>query len=97
MWQGQAEELREIRRNHGGTTDLIVTLATSGTLTVVANSVRVWLTQRRSDLTLEISSQDGTKRSLTARKIKDPHAFAREMLEAFSSMSGHSGGTTDRR
>lgn len=81
----------------GGTTDLIVTLAMSGTLTVIARSVQVWLIQRKSDLSVDIVSPDGRKMSITARRVKEPQGFAREVLESLGSTPEDSEVTTDRR
>lgn len=80
----------------GGTTDVIVTLATSGTLSVVARSVQVWLTQRKPDLVVDIRSPNGKRMTVTAQKVKDPDDLVHDMLESFDSDSGHPDGTAGR-
>lgn len=65
----------------GGVTDtLTVALGAGGTVTVLANSVSVWLRQRRSDVKIEVSSSNGKKVTVTAERVPDPVALIRTVL-----------------
>ena len=46
---------------------LVVGLGAGGTLTVLAGSVSVWLEQRPSDITVELTNPDGTSTKISAR------------------------------
>jgi hypothetical protein len=54
----------------GGTTELVVTLASTGTLAVVARSVGVWLAHRHSDVTVTVTLPDGATVALDAKRVR---------------------------
>jgi hypothetical protein len=54
----------------GAFTELVVTLASTGTLAAVARTVGVWLTQRRADITVTITLPEGRTVALDARRVQ---------------------------
>jgi hypothetical protein len=46
---------------------LVVGVGAGGTLTVLAGSVSVWLEQRRSDISIEVTNPDGSTAKITAK------------------------------
>jgi hypothetical protein len=54
----------------GGTTELVVALASTGTLAAVARAVGVWLTQRHADITVTITLPDGRTVALDAQRVQ---------------------------
>ncbi len=54
----------------GTYSDLVVTLASSGTAAVLARSLQVWLTQRRSDIKLTVTGPGGGPVSLDAQRVQ---------------------------
>lgn len=63
-------ERQPIESGHmGGIADtLTLALGAGGAVTVLANSVSVWLQQRRSDVNIEVSSSNGKKVTVTAER-----------------------------
>ncbi|MEV0705860.1 hypothetical protein AB0I53_49275 [Saccharopolyspora sp. NPDC050389] len=59
---------------------LVVALSTGGAVTALARSVSVWLQQRHSDVTIEVSNSDRTV-TLDARRVVDAEALVREVLK----------------
>jgi Effector Associated Constant Component 1 len=70
----------------GAPTELVVqaaaTMAGAGALWVaLSRSLSVWLTQRRSDITVKVTGPDGRQVSLNAKRVADPEKLLREILE----------------
>jgi len=53
----------------GAATEIVVALASTGTLAAVARTVEVWLTQRHSDVTVTAILPDGRQMTLDARRV----------------------------
>lgn len=79
QWLQAAPGLRgQVRREQmpadveamGGASELVVALASTGTLTVLARTVGVWLTHRHSDVTVTVTLPDGAKVALDARRVQ---------------------------
>jgi hypothetical protein len=71
----------------GASTDLVVqtaaTVAGAGALwAALSRSLSVWLTQRRSDITVKVIGPDGRQVSLNAKRVADPEKLLRQVLEA---------------
>jgi hypothetical protein len=60
---------------------LIVAFDAGGAATVLASSVSVWLKQRRSDVSIEVSSSNGKKVTVTAQRVPDPEMLIKTVLE----------------
>lgn len=75
-------ERQPIESGHmGGIADaLTLALGAGGTVTVLANSVSVWLKQRRSDVSIEVSSSNGKKVTVTAKRVPDPETLIKTVL-----------------
>jgi hypothetical protein len=68
----------------GSLADVVtVALSSGGAITVLAGSVAVWLRQRRSDITIEITAA-GTGRSvkISADRVADAEGLIRSVLDA---------------
>ncbi|WP_405561966.1 hypothetical protein [Streptomyces sp. NBC_01180] len=59
---------------------LVVAVGSGGAVAVPARSVSVWLRQRRSDVTVEVSSPTGETVSVTARRVRDAQAVIETVL-----------------
>lgn len=59
---------------------LVVALGGSGAVTVLANSLRVWLTQRHADVVIEVSSPHGRRVTIDAKRVADPVQLIHEVL-----------------
>lgn len=59
---------------------LAVALGSGGAITVLAKSVSVWLTQRHSDITVEVSHGDRTVK-VTANRAMDAEKLIRDVLD----------------
>ncbi|MGH3930392.1 MAG: effector-associated constant component EACC1 [Pseudonocardiaceae bacterium] len=59
---------------------LLVALGGGGAGTVLAHSLRVWLSQRRGDVTIEVSTPDGRSVKLAAKGVADVTQLIREVL-----------------
>ncbi|MGH3900387.1 MAG: effector-associated constant component EACC1 [Pseudonocardiaceae bacterium] len=67
--------------NMGGITDtLTVVFGAGGAVTVLANSVSVWLKQRRSDVSIEVISSNGKRVTVTAQRVSDPEVLIEKAL-----------------
>lgn len=77
-------ERQPIESGHmGGIADaLIVALGAGGAVTALASSVSVWLEQRRSDVSIEVSSPNGKKITVTAQRVSDPVALIKTVLHS---------------
>jgi len=74
----------------GASTELVVqaaaTMAGAGALwAALARSLSVWLTQRRSDITVKVTGPDGRQVSVNAKRVADPERLLRQALEASTS------------
>jgi hypothetical protein len=47
----------------------------------VARSLSVWLTQRRSDITITVTAPGGRKVSVNAKRVADAEALLRDVLQ----------------
>jgi class 3 adenylate cyclase len=54
----------------GAPTELLVTLASSGTAAVLARSLQVWLTQRHRDIAITIMAADGRALTIDAKRVQ---------------------------
>jgi len=61
---------------------LVVAVGGGGAVTVLANSLSVWLRQRRSDVRIEVTSASGTKVSVTAERVEDAAAVIETVLRS---------------
>ncbi|MFC6016636.1 hypothetical protein ACFP2T_10530 [Plantactinospora solaniradicis] len=69
----------------GSSTEVVVqaaaAMAGAGALwAALSRSLAVWLTQRRSDITVTVTGPDGRKVSLNAKRVTDPENLLREVL-----------------
>lgn len=47
----------------------------------LARALSTWLVQRRSDLVITVTGQDGQRVSVSARRVKEPEKLLRRVLE----------------
>lgn len=75
-------ERQPIESGHmGGIADtLTLALGAGGAVTVLANSVSVWLEQRRSDVSIEVISSNGKKVTVTAKRVPDAATLIKTVL-----------------
>ena len=70
----------------GAATEIVIALASSGTIGALARSVTTWLAererQRRADLTLRLKTTDGRTILLEAQRITDVESLLRDALSA---------------
>jgi Effector Associated Constant Component 1 len=64
----------------GASPELIVEIISSGVATALVTSLRVWLTQRRADVTLKLSGPDGRKVDLNVKRIPDAERLVNTAL-----------------
>jgi hypothetical protein len=68
----------------GAATEIVVALASGGTIGAFARSVTAWLVererQRRADLTLRLKTTDGRTILLEAKRIADVESLLRDAL-----------------
>lgn len=77
----QVESLPIESGHMGGIVDtLTVALGAGGAVTVLANSMSVWLKQRGSDVNIEVISSIGKKVTLTAKHVSDVAALIDTVL-----------------
>lgn len=55
----------------GGLTTVVVALGGGTSVSALARSLRTWMVQRRSDLTVEVSRPDGHTVRIDAKRIND--------------------------
>jgi hypothetical protein len=55
----------------GPSTDLVVALASTGAATALVTSLQVWLTNRHTDVTVNVTATNGRQVSLNATRAKD--------------------------
>lgn len=55
----------------GASTELIVTVVSSGAATALVRSLQVWLAQRRADVKLNVAGPQGRQVSLDAKRVPD--------------------------
>lgn len=48
----------------------------------LASSITAWLSQRRSDVTITVTGTDGRQVSIDAKRVDDPQAVIRQVLDA---------------
>ena len=60
---------------------LTVALGSGGVATALVTSLRVWLTQRHSDVKVEIRSADGRSIVVDASRVNEVDAILREALD----------------
>jgi hypothetical protein len=69
----------------GTAADLVVQVATAAGATAVwaalARSLSVWLTQRRSDVSLTVTGADGRKVTINAKRVVDAEKLVRQVLD----------------
>ncbi|NDZ77081.1 hypothetical protein G3I19_00795 [Streptomyces sp. SID10853] len=75
-------EQRPIGAEHMGALadTLVVAVGSGGAGAVLARSVSVWLQQRRSDVTVEVTSPTGDKVTVAARRVPDAQAVIETVL-----------------
>ncbi|WP_171987709.1 hypothetical protein [Streptomyces sp. MP131-18] len=61
---------------------LTVALGTGGAVTVLAGSLSGWLRQRRSDVRIEIRTEDGRHVSVNAQRVRDAPALIETVLRS---------------
>jgi hypothetical protein len=61
---------------------LAVALGAGGALTVLANSISVWLTQRRADVKIEVRSEDGRVVTVTVDRAPDAAKILTQVLHS---------------
>ncbi|MFB9907067.1 effector-associated constant component EACC1 [Allokutzneria oryzae] len=59
---------------------LVVALSGGGAITVLASSLQIWLKQRHSDVTIEVTNPDGRSVKVTAARVADAARLVREVL-----------------
>lgn len=64
---------------------LSVAVGAGGAVTVLANSISVWLTQRHSDVKIEVTGGDGRSVIVEAQRVRD----AAELVELALRGPGH--------
>lgn len=89
-WLGREDALRGRVRGVGpavGAEDmgavadtLAIALGSGGAVAVLAQSVSVWLQQRRSDVTVEVTSPSGQSVSVTVTHVRDAQAVIEAVL-----------------
>lgn len=47
----------------------------------LTRTLSMWLIQRRSDLVITVTGQDGQRVSVSARRVKEPEKLLRRVLE----------------
>jgi hypothetical protein len=97
-WLRYEPELRgRLRVGHApapeGTMGLPVELAvlcTSAVGVPLARALSTWLVQRRSDVVITVTGQDGQKVSVSAQRVAEPEKLLRQVLEqrASSELAG---------
>jgi len=65
----------------GAMTEIIVTAATSGTIAALARSLSIWIAQRRSDVSVTITSSDGKTVSVDASRVTAADELIRTVLD----------------
>ncbi|MET8572410.1 hypothetical protein [Streptomyces sp. NPDC004783] len=72
----------------GGALDaLAVAVGSGGMGAVLANCLSTWIGQRRADMRITVSTQDGRTVEVDARGV-DPHALARDVERMLNSDEG---------
>ncbi|WP_144126642.1 effector-associated constant component EACC1 [Catellatospora sichuanensis] len=66
----------------GSTAELIVLLASTNAATALAQSVAVWLIQRRSHVTVTVKLPDGRSVAVKASRAADAEKLVRTVLES---------------
>ena len=67
----------------GGTLELVVMAASGGTAAALVRALTTWLVQRRSDVTLTVSTgPSGRTISMSSKRVKDPERLLREVLNS---------------
>jgi hypothetical protein len=66
----------------GAPLEFVVSALATGTMAVLAKSLSVWLTQRHSDVTVEVTGPDGRHTAISAKRVKDPERMLRMVLES---------------
>jgi hypothetical protein len=64
----------------GAVVDVIVGVVSSGAATTLAQSLQVWLTQRRADVVLKVSGPGGREVVLDAKRIPDAERLVNTAL-----------------
>lgn len=59
---------------------LSVAVGAGGAVTVLANSISVWLTQRHSDVTIEVTSENGRSVVVDAKRVRDAAGLVEQTL-----------------
>lgn len=66
------QDLRATPGEMGGVSGVLITLAGLPSATVLARSLQVWLTQRHSDVRIEVSDVNGSRTvKLDAKRLRD--------------------------
>ncbi|MYZ36197.1 MULTISPECIES: hypothetical protein [unclassified Streptomyces] len=58
---------------------LTVAIGSGGVAAVLARSVTTWLIQRRADVTVTVTAEDGTRVEVDVRRARDPEALIRQV------------------
>lgn len=61
---------------------VVVTLGSGSAVTALATSLRTWMVQRRSDLSLEIENEDGSSVKIDAKRVADAETLIRQVLSS---------------
>jgi hypothetical protein len=76
--QGESPEVGQM----GLLATVVVTLGSGSAITALASSLRTWIVQRRSDLSLEIKRADGPSVRIDAKRVADTETLIRQVLNA---------------
>jgi hypothetical protein len=78
----------------GGLTEIVVSLIGAPSLAVLARSLQVWLTQQRSDVSVELTDPHGRTVKLSAKRVED----GEHLVERVIQLAGQDAqDTSDRR
>ncbi|MFE1958889.1 hypothetical protein [Streptomyces sp. NPDC059479] len=58
---------------------LTVAIGSGGVAAVLARSVTTWLIQRRADVTVTVTAEDGSRVEVDVRRARDPEALIRQV------------------
>jgi Effector Associated Constant Component 1 len=65
----------------GAVSTLTITALTSGMITALAQSISVWLKQRRSDVSITIRKAGGRAVTLDAKRVENAESLIRTLLD----------------
>jgi len=86
---GQVKAQREApETDHMGFAVTVAVALSSGTVTALATSLRTWIIQRRSDLSVEIRRPDGPTVRIDAKRVGDAEALIQRALGSSQGSDG---------